>query len=776
MKFSTNWLAEFTGPLGISPHELANHITLKTAEQEGVHAVGAHLPHIVVARVLTVDNRVVTIDAGPQLGRRTVYCGAPNVRPGMLSAYVPAGTTLHEKPIVKAVVQGVESDGMLASGAELSLNRESEGILDLDATLTPGDPLPDCAPDHIIDIDNKSLTHRPDLWGHLGMAREVAAILHRSLHDPVDLSLIPAGVAAPLKIEIEDTTLCPRYSALVFENVTVQPSPLWLQYRLESVGLNPINNIVDVTNYVMAELAQPMHAFDHDTLTGNTIHARRAKPGEWIVGLNKETYHVDQDTVVIADEKGPVAIGGIIGGLDSGVTEHTTRIVLESANFHAGNIRKSSTRLRLRTDASMRFEKSQDPVNTTRALARAITLLQVVSPGIRLVGGLADSFRPFADAPVIDLPLDWLRRKLGRDVSDGEVQQILEGLQFDVQPASSNVLKVTVPSWRATKDISIKDDLVEEVGRMIGYTAIPPASPLLPAVPPPANPQRDYFHFLRQTAASQGFTEVYNYSFLSEEQARELHLDPGDHVRVTNPIASDQTLLRTSLLPGVVRNIRDNARHLDAFRFFEIGFEIHKQPAPELPDEIPYLAACSYSKSGEGEPQLYDLRHLADCLVPELEVRTTVAHAYEHPVRAWQLYAHHTEVGRIAEIHPSFVNGRAAVLLLNLRAVEALPNVPTRYRALRRFPTSDFDLSVLAPLTQPVGELLKLIAGARATHLLNVAYVRHYAGHPLPEDRKSVSFRVTVGADDRTLSNDEISQARATLITHLQSAGYDLRI
>ena len=317
---------------------------------------------------------------------------------------------------------------------------------------------------------------------------------------------------------------------------------------------------------------------------------------------------------------------------------------------------------------------------------------------------------------------------------------------------------------------------MEEVGRMIGYTAIPPASPLLPAVPPPANPQREYFHYLRQTASSQGFTEVYNYSFLSEDQARELHLDPADHVRVTNPIASDQTLMRTSLLPGIVRNIRDNARHLDAFRFFEIGFEIHKRPAPDLPDEIPCLAACSYSKSGEGEPQLYDLRHLADCLVPELEVRATIAHPYEHPVRAWQLYAHHTEVGRIAEIHPSFVNGRAAVLLLNLRAVEALPNVPTRYRALRRFPTSDFDLSVLAPLTQPVGELLKLIHAARATHLLQVAYVRHYAGHPLPDDRKSVSFRVTVGADDRTLSNDEISQTRAALIAHLQSAGYDLRI
>jgi phenylalanyl-tRNA synthetase beta chain len=775
MKFSINWLAEFTGPLALPARELANLITLKTAEQEGVEAVGQHLPHVVAARVVNVRNRVVEIDAGPALGSRTVYCGAPNVVPGMISAYVPAGVVLNGKPIDKAIVHGVESDGMLASGAELGLNRDAAGILELDPTLAPGAPLPNCLPDHIIDIDNKSLTHRPDLWGHLGMAREVAALLRRQLHDPVDLSLLPLGAASPLKIEIEDTSLCPRYSALVFDNVTVQPSPLWLQYRLQSVGLNPINNIVDVTNYVMAELAQPMHAFDHDTLAGATIHARRARPGEWIVALNKETYQLDPNMVVIADERGPVAIGGIIGGLDSGVTPQTTRMVLESANFHPGNIRRSSTRLKLRTDASMRFEKSQDPVNTVRALARAIALLELVSPGIRLVGGLADALRPLPPAPVIDLPLDWLRRKLGCDVSLDEVASILRALQFGVQSTSTGC-KVTVPSWRATKDISIKDDLVEEVGRMVGYTSIPPASPLLPAVPPPPNPERDYFHQLRELATAQGFTEVYNYSFISEQQAAELGLDPAAHVRVTNPIASDQSLLRNSLLPNILRNIRDNSRHFDSFRLFEIGFEIHPRPAPELPDEVPVLALCSYSKSGGGEPQLYDVRHLADCLAPSVEVRATAPHAYEHPVRAWRLYTKGVEFGRIAELHPHFVTGRAAVALINLRTLQQLPRAPKRYQPLRRFPTAEFDLSILAPLRQPVGELQDFLTTSGARHLLHVQYVRHYTGHPLPLDRKSVSFRITVGADDRTLSTDEINEVRAALIDHLLNAGYQLRI
>ncbi|MCC6589118.1 MAG: phenylalanine--tRNA ligase subunit beta [Bryobacterales bacterium] len=776
MKFSCNWLAEFTGPLGISARELADHITLKTAEQEGVEPAGKHFERVVTARVLAVNGRVVTIDCGPELGERTVYCGAPNVKAGMVSAYVPSGTLLGGKLIGKAVVHGVESDGMLASGAELGLNRESEGILELDHSVLPGSRLPQCEPDHIIEIDNKSLTHRPDLWGHFGMAREVAAILNRQLKDPVDMALIPAGAAAPIQVEIEDTSLCPRYSALVFENVTVKPSPVWLQYRLESIGLNPINNIVDVTNYVMAELAQPMHAFDHDALQGQTIYARRGKPGEWVVALNKETYHVDSENVVIADGRGPVAIGGIIGGLDSGVTGYTRRIVLESANFHAGNIRKSSTRLKLRTDASMRFEKSQDPQNTVRGLARAIALLQIVSPGIRLVGGLADAGRPASAPPQITLPLDWLRRKLGRDVPAEEVRRILTSLQFGVQSTRPDVLHVTAPSWRATKDISIKDDLVEEVGRMIGYTSIPPASPLLPAKPPVQNPQRDYFHYLRTVATSQGFTEVYNYSFLSEEQLAEFGFAPDAHVRVTNPIASDQTHMRSSLLPGLVRNIRDNSRHLDGFRLFEIGFEIHKKPAPDLPDEVAYLGACCYAKAGGGEPELYAVRHLADSIVPGVEVRTAVAERYEHPVRAWQLCCNETVVGRIAELHPNVVNGRAAVLLLNLKAVQALVRQPVRHKPLRRFPTSDFDLSVVTALRQPVGDLHKLIASTRLAHMLNVQYVRHYAGPPLAEDRKSVSFRVTVGADDRTLSNDEINQVRSELIDRLKNAGYELRI
>ena len=286
--------------------------------------------------------------------------------------------------------------------------------------------------DTVIEVDNKSLTHRPDLWGHHGMAREVAAITHRTLRDPVKLDLLPRG-KAPVEIAIEDFALCPRYSALVFENVTVQSSPAWLRDRLEAVGLNAINNIVDVTNYVMAELAQPMHAFDAQKLHGPTIFVRSARAGEQIVALNDESYNLSPSNLVIADAEGPIALAGVIGGLHSAIGPDSKRIVLESANFQAANVRKTSVALKLRTDASMRFEKSQDPLNTVRGLARAVELLAEVSPGIRLVGGLVDSHGELKTPSPIELSVDWLRRKLGRDLDAHEVRSILESLEFGVE-------------------------------------------------------------------------------------------------------------------------------------------------------------------------------------------------------------------------------------------------------------------------------------------------------------------------------------------------------
>jgi phenylalanyl-tRNA synthetase beta chain len=335
MKFSYNWIRDLVEDLHYAPGPLERLITMKTAECEGIEPTGALLENACAARVESVDqilgshNVRAVIDAGPH-GRKTVVCGAPNCRVGLITAWVPIGMK---------VINGVESDGMLASGVELGINKDHNGVVELQAE--PGAPVPGCLPDSIIEIDNKSITHRPDLWGHHGMAREVAAILGHKLKDPARVDLLPAGDAA-IGVQVEDFSLCPRYSALVFENVTVQPSPLWLQYRLTAIGLNPINNIVDMTNFVMAELAQPMHAFDADKLRGGTIFVRPAHAGEHFRALNGEEYTLDPSNLVIADAGGAIALAGVIGGADSAIGEGTTRVVLESANFQATSVRRTS--------------------------------------------------------------------------------------------------------------------------------------------------------------------------------------------------------------------------------------------------------------------------------------------------------------------------------------------------------------------------------------------------------------------------------------------------
>jgi phenylalanyl-tRNA synthetase beta chain len=770
MKFSYNWIRELVDDLDLPAAALERLITLKTAECEGIEPVSEILACACLARVESVEpiaeshNVKAVVDAGPH-GRKTVVCGAKNCRPGIVAVYAAIG---------KKIIAGVESDGMLASAAELGIGRDHEGILEL--TGAPGDAVPGCSPDFAIEIDNKSITHRPDLWGHHGMAREVAAIAGGKLKDPVNLDLLPQTPPG-VNVNIENFDLCPRYSALAIENITVAPSPLWLQQRLHAIGLNAINNVVDMTNFVMAELAQPMHAFDADKLRGDTIFVRSAKPGEAFHALNGETYTLDPSNLVIADAAGPIGLAGVIGGMESSIGDATTRIVLESATFQAASVRRTSAAIKLRTDASMRFEKSQDPANTVRGLARAVEILRESSPGMRIVGGAADCRKEISAPPPIDLPLDWLARKLGRAVPAHEVRAILERLEFGVAAPRSGVFSVTVPSWRATKDISMRDDLVEEVGRMIGYDSIAPAAPLVAATVPPENPEREFQHDVRDLFVDLGFTEVYNYSFIGEEAARAFGFEPGAHVRVANPIASDQELMRASLLPGVWKNILENAKHKDSFRLFELGLEVHKSAAG-LPQEIPHLVAAIYERHGDGAQSLLELKGAAECLMPGAQASPAEARGFEHPARAAAMEWNGRALGRLFELHPALVeSGRAAALDLDLGAVRKLrAALQVKYIPVRRYPSSAFDLSVICGLRDLAGELQSRIAAGAGPLLESVEFVRQYSGPPLDEGRKSVSFRVTLGSAERTLSSEEVSEVRDRIIARMRELGYELRV
>ncbi|MBV8809726.1 MAG: phenylalanine--tRNA ligase subunit beta [Acidobacteriaceae bacterium] len=782
MKFSYQWISELVPELTIEPAELQRLITMKTAECEGVESAGTHFANIIAARVLSVEplpkgkNKLAHINIGH--GKQvSVVCGAPNLRSGMLAPWVPPGTVLEGKTISRAIIDGVESEGMLASAAELGINRDHSGLLELEG-LEPGQHLNRLRPDWIIEIDNKSLTHRPDLWGHYGMAREVAAIAQKSLRDPVDTAVLPTGEAA-IHVEISNYDLCPRYSALVFENVKPGPSPLWLQARLEHLGMNPINNIVDVTNYILAELPQPMHAFDAEKLAGQTIYVRPARSGEQLRALNGELYSLAEADLVIADSSGPIALAGVIGGAESAISESTTRIVLESANFQAASVRLTSARHKLRTDASMRFEKALDPENTIRGLARAVELFRLACPGIQLVGGVADKRGPRVPSNPVVLPVDFVARKLGKPVAVEEIARILEALGFGVMETSSGVLTVTVPSWRATKDISIKDDLVEEVGRMIGYGEITPEPPLVASVVPLQNPMRTYLRGLRTQIAAQGFTEVHNYSFTNEAETRRFHFEIDAHLAIRNPIAAELTHMRRSLLPSVFKSIITNARHFSEFRLFEIGSEIHARADGALPEELPHLAAGLYN--ARAKQDFFEMKRVVECLYSHAQLRAADARPYEHPVRVAEIDWRGAAIGRLFELHPSLLQaegleGRAVLFNVDLQTAQRLAAAQeVGYTPLRKYPTSGFDLSVVAKMRMPVAEIEQHLTKLAGSDLAAINFIRQYAGPPLEHGQKSVSYRLQVGALDHTLTADEATSIRNRIVDGMRGLGFELR-
>jgi phenylalanyl-tRNA synthetase beta chain len=684
MKFSYTWLRELVPGLKMDVTTLAQQITMKTAECEGVHDPGA-------------------------------FAGAS----------------------VAAVARAENSE-----------------------------------PDSIIEIDNKSLTNRPDLWGHLGMAREVAAIAGLSVADPVE-DLPEAASKGDLSITIEDAALCARFSGQRVENVRVGPSPLWMQYRLNSLGVNPINNLVDVTNYVLCELGQPMHAYDSDLL-GDTIIVRAAKKGESILALNGEKYSLSPDDIVIADGHKAVGIAGIIGGNDTAIRATTKRIVLEAASFPAAPVRKSSSRLKLRTDASMRFEKGQDPENTVRALARAVELLEQISSGGRAAPPI-DVYTRKSTPPKIQLDIDWAERKLGRKLSTDEVINIFKSLVFGVEQVDARKLLLTVPSWRATKDISIPEDLVEEIGRMVGYASIVPQAPAVLAAPTPRNLEHEQHRAIRAAMVGQGFTEVSNYSFISDADAAMFGYATEKLLQVANPIIAEQKYMRPSLLPGIRRNLADNSRYFSDFRLFEIG-RAYSKAADGAPKERTHLMAAIFSREGRetSGANLLEMKRVAQYVAEGAKIVPAKAHGkIMHPERAAHVEVGVQRVGDLYELDPGLLDrGRAAILCLDLDALQSLPSQRQAYRPLRRFPTSSFDLSIVAPTHTLVADLENKLRQFAGESLVALQFLLIF---PLPPDKKSVSFRLTLGADNRTLNAEEVTHTRERIVSGLKTAGFELR-
>ena len=796
MRVSCNWLSRHVDLSGVDLDELGRRFTMAVAELDGIEKVGGDLDKVVVGHVLEVTQlegkkvRLTSVDCGPEHGVRAIICGAPNVAAGQRVAVALPGQRLGDMEITIAAVAGIESFGMICSERELGFSDEHAGIMTLENRDIPlgtsiATAFPEIA-DTIFVIDNKSLTHRPDCWGHRGIAREVAALLRRPLK-PLDFR-VEFTDDKPLALEVRDAVSCPRYSATTMSGVSVAPSPLWLRLLLSRTGMRPINNLVDATNFAMLDLGNPLHAFDRRQIAGGRIIVRRAEDGERFTTLDGQVRVLGNSDLVIADAERAVALAGVMGGQDSEIKDDTTELVLEAANFEPGRVRTTAQRLGLRTESSSRFEKSLDPRLVSDGAACFLSLVSELCPGATVTSAFMDVAAPYPEPTVIKTSVGYIEERLGHPVGRDKVLEVLAGLAFDVVEAEGGALTVTVPSWRATKDIGIADDLVEEVGRVFGYDNIPPQSPLVTVARPEKNKKKKLENAVRNhLALASCLDELQTYSFDDDAFMARMGVVPGERVRLRNAISSDEPCMRTHIAPQLIKALEKNSRGFADVGLFELG-RVFLNRAPELPSQpttLGVLVATKQSPTPDwagfqwGKAIVQSLAKAIERPMPTL-VPGKANVPWAHPVRqaALTLATASGEVtlGYLAELHPGVLHKLGLehvgfVFEIDLDAWREALVAPTKYRALPRFPSVYRDFAVVVPSTLPAAAMQSAITAADPELIVAVDFESVYTGAGIADGDKSVAWSVTFRHPDRTLADAEVRAAEAKIWSALQAVG-----
>lgn len=791
MYVSLDWLKDFVEiPKNIDPRDLADELTLKTAETEGVMNSGKGLEGVVVGELLEFQKHpnadklhTAKVDIGKKEPIKLIFGEMVKMNIGDRIPVAVAPTVLPTGMVIeKREVRGIMSEGMLCLDQELGFAKEGVTIQYFPNT-KPGTPLAEALnmDDTIIEFDNKSLTHRPDLWGHYGIAREIAAIKGYKFKELKPKFNAPAK-GETVDVKIEDYDLCPRYCGLIINNIKVEDSPDWLKKRLKATGHGNHNNIVDVTNYVMTELGQPMHAFDKNYIKGGII-VRRAKKDEKITSLDDKQRKLTENMLVIADHEKPVAVAGIIGGENSEINSGTTSIILESANFNAASIRRTSTALGVRTDAVQRFEKSLDPHMAELAIKRAAELILQICPDAKIAGPITDAEK-FDKKPVkIKLDTDKARSKIGVDISDKEIKKILESLQFEV----SNSFEVTVPSFRSTKDVLIEDDLIEEVARIYGYENIPASLPMLPTRLPEENTERFKKHRTRELLSyALGFNEVYNYSFYGETEIKNCSLHEKEHVKLLNYLSEDQTHLRTTLVPNLLKNLQLNIKYFDNAKIYEIG-RTYKEIGEYFPLEEKYIGGAVLQK-GKSDDPFYKAKGAVEAFFEKFNIKKvkTVkelkACPYGHPAKALTYINKNGEtLARIFVLHPQIQKNHDldgySIAMFEINFTETLKlDQPLRsYKPLPKFPSILLDISVVVDRTKEIKTLREEIFKANKELIKQVDLFDIYEGENVPAGKKAVAFKISLAAPDRTLTDEDMTKTQSNIFKNLEALGGKIR-
>ncbi len=799
MLIPISWLKRYV-PVDMPAQELAHKLTMAGLEIDEVREVGADWGRdkVVVGHVTALDRHpnadrltVPTLDLG---GGETiqVVCGGPNLAAGQKIAFAHAGAMLHStrtgktQALKKSKIRGVESAGMVCSEVELGLGDDHDGILVLPDDAPVGMPLVDYLGDAVLDAD--VTPNRPDCLSILGVAHEVAALTGGTVTEP-DATYPEDGdpIERDITIEIADPDLCSRYGASLIRGVTVGPSPQWLQDALNSVGMRPINNIVDVTNFVMMEYGQPLHAFDCDTIGDSTVIIRAARSGEKFTTLDEEQRTLEPPMLTIADSQDAIALAGVMGGLNTEVGDSTTNVLIESANFDANNTRNTATGLGMRTEASYRFERGIRQDLVPRALRRATALTLELAGGVA-AKGIIDVFPVVKTPPTLTIGPEQFRRVLGTGISIDTIDRVLTSLGFETT-RDGDSLEVQCPYWRA--DITIAEDLVEEVARIVGYDDVPATlmSTEIPHHQP--NAERVVRERVRDALVSAGMQETISYSATSLEALEKVETpteEPEAPLKLSNPMSSDLSHMRTTLRSGVLQTLSFNRRMSrgEGLRLFEIGaVYLPKEEAKErdLPDEKEMLVGVLSGPRSEaswlvpeGDMDFFDAKGVLETVFSQIGVSENYEADTDSillPGKTASVFCGNKPVGTIGEVHPRVLarfdldEESVALFEIDLGAVYAAAGrVSVQYSPISRYPEAEQDIAILVDVDVPSSRIQTIINRHRLVK--KSAPFDLYSGEGVPQGKRSVAYRVTFQSDRSTLTGDLVDKARGDIMRQLE--------